>query len=258
MLNLREFTNEVKEYKNKNKIEKIDNAPKEVIKLFSTKLIIILNLRATSYDKCISLLIDESISLLINEDFFFSKFFKEKENSSSKNINQINYDIFLRKKFIDFSLSWENFSEKKILAKLKKENWLENLNDVDFKSKIINWEIMVEKKIEYKNLENYEHPEDKKIKKHMDIIINNINNIRRIILNDIWKHHYFITEHLGDITPLIKTIYISLRVLRKTSDELDDEFKELKDELVKWLNRDEWIIRSCLFKINKIIEALSK
>lgn len=248
MTEIYNFIDELNDYKFNNKIVSIENASKKAQELFSNKLLIIINLWLIQNN--------DEIDDLINEDLFFAKFVKKSTPIKSSQINSYNLEIWLRKKMLERCAKWKNFSEANELAKLKKEKWLEKISNEDFKFQILSGEIIIENKIEFSSIENDETPEDKKIKKHMDIIKNNVNSIKRIILNDIQKHHYFITENLGDITPMINKIYTSLRVLRKISDRLDDEFKELKVELVKWLNRDEWIIRSCLFKINQIVNSL--
>jgi hypothetical protein len=44
--------------------------------------------------------------------------------------------------------------------------------------------------------------------------------------------------------------------MNKESERLNDEFLTLKNELLKWLNSDEWTIKASLFQIHQIINNL--
>ncbi|MDD5212852.1 MAG: hypothetical protein PHG82_00280 [Candidatus Gracilibacteria bacterium] len=181
---------------------------------------------------------------------------KDIEIVNNEEINKENLNIWLRKKMIERCIEGRTFYAKEELKKLRDKRGYEMISVDDFVSKIISGEIVLEKYIKYRPLENYEKIEDKKLFKNINSIKSNLNAIIKIINNDIKKHHYFLVEHLSDITPLIAKIQRSLQILNRESDKIDDHFKDLKDELVKGLNIDEGFIKSCLFQINQVINTL--
>lgn len=181
---------------------------------------------------------------------------KDIKEASDEEKNKSNLEIWLRKKMIERVREWRVFYAKEELKKLMYRRWYETISVDDFISKILSGEVILEKYVEYKAFWESIKIEDKKLIKNINSIKNNFSAIIKIINNDIKKHHYFITEHLSDISPLIDKIQNSLRILWKESDIINDNFKELKDELVKWLNIDEWTIKSCIFKITQAINTL--
>ncbi len=176
--------------------------------------------------------------------------------SSPEEINKSSLEVWLRKKMLERIISWKSFHPQEALEKLKKERWFDHISNDELNSKIISGEIILEFKpirIEENSLET--NQTDKMLKK-IEIIKNKVKTIRSIILTDIKNNYHFTIENLGDITPIIESVQKSLKSMNKESERLNDEFITLKNELVKWLNSDEWTIKSSLFQIHQIINSL--
>jgi hypothetical protein len=176
--------------------------------------------------------------------------------STPEEINKTSLDVWLIKKSFDRLINWRTFSKSDELAKFKKEKWLEKLNDTELEEKIISGEIILETKPIRIEIDDIKISDTGKIIKKIEIIKNKFKIIRSIIISDIKENYHFTVENMSEISPLIDSIQNSLRSIKKESERLNDEFTTLRNELIKWSNSDEGIIKSSLFQIHQIINSL--